>query len=101
MNELIQYIKKNVNGRKQKIGVMCGVFDKDNHAVYIGWSKVNMKAGDKFEAKKGLSIARERTKATSEKSIPTLPTSIKKPMSLFQTRCTKYFKEIPLGFTLV
>ena len=91
MNELIEYVKKNVNGRKQKVGVLYGCVTPNN-GIGIGWSKTNIKKNDAFDPVKGLELAKNRSKAMSITALPMLPSSMKTPVKNFEKRCLRYFK---------
>jgi hypothetical protein len=97
MNELVEYVRKNVKGQRCKVGVLYA--SVTGSLVCIGWSKTNMKAGDKFDPKKGIELAKNRSKVTSLKFLPPLPTSMKTPMKKFENRCMKYFKKSFLNLT--
>jgi hypothetical protein len=99
MKELIEYVRKNVKGQRRKVGVLYASVDPLNF-VRIGWSKTNMKAGDKFDPKKGIELAKNRSKAKSFKFLPVLPTSMKTPMKRFEDRCRRYFKNGIINLTL-
>lgn len=101
-NELIEYVRKNVNGKIQKVGVLYGWSEIGNVGdIKIGWSKVNTKMNDKFDPVKGLVLATNRSRATTLDTLPKLPSSMKNPVKRFEKRCLKYFKGKFLNFVLV
>ena len=87
-----QYVTKKIGGAKRKIGVIIGRIDPWNE-VRIGWSRVNINAGDEFDKARGYEIALARTNAV--KSIP-YPPSFVEEMSKFQARIKRYFKNAKL-----
>jgi len=86
--ELVEFIKKNINGRRQKVAVLYATVDNGN-VVRIGWSKTNTKLGDKFDKNLGLELAKERSRSNVNMIIPT---SIGKKYRNFKSRCARYFK---------
>lgn len=89
VKEIYQNIVKRVHGKRQKVAVLFGTQDNSGY-IHIGWSRVNIVHGDKFDAQKGLKLAVERAKAL--RFVPA-PHSIKKDLYAFQSRCFKYFKK--------
>jgi hypothetical protein len=76
--------------KDQRIGVLAATnnnIDPDN--VFIGWSLCNQSAGDKFDAKRGVEIAYERSRKCS---VAPIPMSIVQRYAAFKHRCNKYFK---------
>lgn len=86
--ELVEFIKKNVNGRRQKVAVLYAKLGSDN-IVRIGWSKTNTKLKDTFNKDVGLALARERSVLVQNAKVPT---SIGKKYRKFKSRCARYFK---------
>lgn len=95
--EIFEYITKNKNSRKQKIGIILGA--KYGDEIRFGWSKCNEKAGDTFDRVNGLNIARERaggvTFPITKEPIMNchLPSCMKRKMRQFAGRCIRYFKD--------
>ena len=89
MKQIHQFIIKNVNGQKRKVGVLVGRIDESG-TVRIGWSRANINRGDKFNKKYGMELASERTNA--EECVP-VPPSIVEDAYDFQDRCGRYFKD--------
>ena len=83
-----EYVKKSVAGRKRVVGVLVGTIDEAN-IVRIGWSRVNISAGDRFNKERGYGLAHERTKA--EEFVPA-PPSLETNLLGFHERCLRYFK---------
>lgn len=88
MNSIHTYI---YNKKNQPIGVLAAKpMTANPDLVYIGWSKVNRGAGDKFDKARGVDIAFSR----SEKgSIACIPDSIAQDYVQFADRCKRYFKD--------
>ena len=84
-----QYVKKNIKGRKQIVGILVGRMD-ENKQLHFGWSKTNISTGDIFDRKVGMDIAMERTKAT--KCVP-IPLSMIEDAMKFDKRCSRYFQD--------
>lgn len=93
--ELVEFIKKNVKGRRQKVAVLYAKLGSDN-IVRIGWSKTNTKLKDAFNKDVGLALAKERSMLVQNAKVPT---SIGKKYRNFKSRCARYFKGaiVPLG----
>lgn len=87
--DIFQYVWKNWHGKRQKVGVLYASRYGSYPNICIGWSKVALTKGDKFNLTKGLKIAKGRTKA-SLMVIP--PHSFYKDLYKFAARCDKYFK---------
>lgn len=85
-----EYIRERVpDKRKRPIGVIVGtVIDE---VIYVGWSKTNIKLGDKFDKKFGIDLALKRAKGLVD--TPKLPPQMKVQMREFQVRCLSYFKQ--------
>ena len=77
--------------KDQRIGVLAAT-SNDLHpdAVYIGWSLCNFSLGDRFDPKRGVQIAYERS---SKCSIAPFPMSLNDRYDAFKFRCEKYFKD--------
>jgi hypothetical protein len=94
--EIFEYIRRRKAGKTIKVGVVFGVALPDG--VKIGWSKCNIKSGDKFDAKEGLRLAYNRAmmnKIADKESVNGTPTPlcIKKQVRQFGARCVRYFKD--------
>jgi len=85
--ELIQYVRVNREHRIQKIGVLYATVV--NKRIKIGAAKVNEKAGDTFDAVRGLEIAKGKALLSEH---PHFALSLKKHFRRFEDRCTRYFK---------
>lgn len=91
-NELVEYIRKNVNGQRQRVGVLYATVEPNTTDILIGWSKVNTKAKDVFSPVVALNIAKQRSYAKNVYTLPQMPSSIKKDVKQFEKRCLRYFK---------
>jgi len=97
-NEIFEYIRRNRNGKKCKVGLIVGRFV--NNKIYVGWSKTNLKAKDKFDYTTGLNIACLRMPmsnnvylgATEELIKTPAPADIKNQLRKFSARTVRYFK---------
>lgn len=92
MSELIEYIK---NGHGNRIGVVVARI-LSNGKIGIGWSKVNIKAGDRFNKNIGWSIAYNRCGDSANPPYPTnkcIPTKVKRVCDRMFVRSEKYFKQ--------
>jgi hypothetical protein len=78
-----------VKERRQKVGIMLGTI-KDGK-ILIGWSKANLKVGDRFNKNEGMSLAEAR--AIKLSPAPKLPLCMRRKMINFETRCLRYFKD--------
>ena len=87
--EIFEYITKNKNNRKQRIGIILGA--KYGDEIRFGWSKCNTKLGDAFDKAEGLKIARNR--AGNLVAMPKLPSCMKRRARQFSGRCIRYFKD--------
>jgi hypothetical protein len=83
-----QYIKGEVKGAEQNVGVLVGCIDGYG-IVGIGWSKVAHSRGDKFNRERGLEIAKGRMMTEV-----TVPYSLKDDTLKFMRRCKRYFKDM-------
>lgn len=84
-----QIVRQKVKGRNQKVAILVGRMDNDGF-IKLGWSRVNVAAGDKFDAAKGRSLALDRTYA---KETVAPPNSLFDDMVRFNKRCQRYFKD--------
>lgn len=87
-SEIFEYIRRRKNGKTIKVGVIIGV--KEGKAVKIGWSKCNVKVGDKFDPDFGVKMAKDR--AISANVGQPAPLCIQKQIRQFGARCARYFK---------
>lgn len=79
-----------LNNKRQRIGVFAAtVNDLNPTEIYIGWSKCNGSAGDRFDSKMGVEIAYERSRKCS---VAPIPMSMSHRYDAFIHRCQKYFK---------
>lgn len=79
-----------LDNKDQRIGVLAAVSnDLNPDIVYIGWSLCNFSLGDRFDPKRGVEIAYERSRKCSASGIPM---SIFDRYQAFKFRCQKYFK---------
>lgn len=85
--EIFEYIRRRKGGKTVKVGVVFAV--KVDDAVKVGWSKANIKAGDKFDSLLGLQYALNR--AMKPDNVPT-PNCIRKQLRCFGARAVRYFK---------
>lgn len=86
---IFETIKKSVHGRKQKVGLIMGI--NDDGVIKIGWSKTNLKLGDKFNADVGRELAMNRILGIEK--FPTLPLCMGTRIRNFEGRCLRYFKD--------
>ena len=90
---IFEYIKERVTGMKglQKVGVIVGFVSNGGSTIRIGFSKANLKAGDKFDLEYGIDLAIER----ACKWVPSvkLPVHLVGMMKQFEERCLKYFQQ--------
>lgn len=77
------------NKKGQSIGVLAAAAAPDG-TVMVGWSKANIKAGDRFDKAKGKSIAYRRSFLQRDCAVPQ---SLFAPYVRFVTRCEGYFKD--------
>lgn len=76
--------------KHQRIGVFAATTNElYPNEVFIGWSKCNESAGDRFDSKRGVEIAYERSRKCS---IAPTPFSMQHRYEAFRYRCQKYFK---------
>lgn len=75
--------------RKQVVGVLLA-HAKENGIVTIGWSLAATTRGDKFDKEVGLKIAKERTMARHEL---TIPHTVRKHLPRFEHRCRRFFRD--------
>lgn len=90
---IFEYIKERVTGMKglQKVGVIVGFVSDGESTIRIGFSKANLKAGDKFDLEYGIDLAIQR----ACKWVPSveLPIHLVGMMKQFEVRCLKYFQQ--------
>lgn len=93
---IFEYIRRRHHGKTHKVGVILGIFD--GKAVKIGWSKCNVRIGDKFDKQVGLKLALNRalnralpSPLPKKITVPT-PDCIRHQIRNFGARCAKYFK---------
>jgi len=87
--EIFEYIRRRHHGKTLKVGIIIGIKDKD--VIRIGWSKVNLKAGDKFDFAVGIDKAKDRA-MSSDYRVPA-PNCIRRHLRQFGARTVRYFKE--------
>lgn len=76
--------------KQQRVGVFAATTnDRYPNEIFIGWSMCNFSAGDRFDSKRGVEIAYERSRKCS---IAPLPMSMQHRYDAFRFRCQKYFK---------
>jgi hypothetical protein len=87
---IYEYIRRRYKGKFQKIGVIYG--NVHDGVIKVGWSKCNLKSGDKFNPQIGLEIAEKRTIQTdSYRTNP--PPCIRRQLRRFGSRCIRYFQQ--------
>lgn len=85
-----KHLKEYIRDRKgNKVGLIIGFVHKN--MIVVGWSKANLKAGDKFDHAYGMNLALNR--ALSVIPTPELDPSLKSQMREFQMRCLRYFQD--------
>ena len=82
---ILEYVRERRKGKEQKVGVLLA--ERKGDKVFTGWSRCNLKEGDKFDQEQGINIAHVRL--THDDYVPQ---SMQKKMRRFQKRCSKYFK---------
>ena len=97
-------MKNNINGihayvynsKRHPVGVLAAQPSEANpREVIIGWSKCNASAGDRFDRKRGVAIAYERSATGSMQDIPE---SMSNQYEQFNERARRYFSDkIVLG----
>ena len=86
-NTLIEYVRVARGSRKgQPRGVVVATA-----AGCVGWSYVNLKAGDTFDKERGLQIALARCKGLTNKQVPYDVAPVIRKMVI---RSEKYFKQV-------
>jgi len=95
---ILQYIKRTVNGRKQRVGIVVAVKDDDGQIQY-GWGLARVKPSkqkpqmgiDKFNVNRGMDIAfgRIEAKIPVQDAPVTVASMIRKT---FEARAKKYFR---------
>lgn len=94
--EIFEYIRKRKGGKVVKVGIVFGTVVKDGEGplapqvIKIGWSKCNLKMGDKFDLLMGLQHALNRAMKPDG---TTTPLCIKDQIRRFSSRCVRYFKD--------
>ena len=85
-----EYVKDMDDNR---VGVFVGIGVCDS-GFDIGWSKVNVNAGDVFDKHEGLAIAINRAQESKpyDQKIAEVPDSLLEYYQYFQGRCQRYFK---------
>jgi hypothetical protein len=91
-NQIHQYVKKVINGHRQTVGLMLAQKDEGG-VVRIGWSKVAVTKGDRFDKERGMQIAEGRINSNKSLSNVVFPRSMEKDLANFQKRCDRYFKD--------
>jgi hypothetical protein len=80
-----------LDNKDQRIGVLAATAnDCRPETVFIGWSLCNFSLGDRFDPKRGVEIAYERSRKCSAAPIPM---SLVERYEAFKFRCQKYFKD--------
>lgn len=92
MNNNIKGIHAYVyNSKRHPVGVLAAQPSMaDANEVIIGWSKCNTSAGDRFDKKRGVEIAYERSAARSTQHIPD---SMLDQYNQFVSRSRRYFRD--------
>ena len=91
-HEIFEYIRRRKGGKNHKVGIVWGTVVGDNKVIKIGWSKCNLKAGDVFNAKQGMELAKSRAYNETPTTTP-IPICIHKQIRQFGARCVRYFKD--------
>lgn len=93
-NVIEQYVKKNVNGKRQHVGILTATTDGDG-TIHFGWSKASVTKGDIFDPQlaREIAIGRLSTSLRGKPITDAFPRSMKKEMFRFQDRCKRYFKD--------
>lgn len=87
-NELIEYVR---NDKGNPIGVVVASLTNDKK-IGIGWSKVNIKAGDVYKKERALQIARDRiNKGIGHLVI--IPFAVRPIFKKMVNRSEKYFRK--------
>lgn len=86
MTSIRQYIYRNRNGHRQKVGLLFGSTIKNR--IVIGFSLCS--AVDKFDKDKALAIAVGRALSARTQDCPP---SIEKVAGEFAERCIRYFRD--------
>jgi len=81
---LVQYVTSRKHGRTAVVVATC-----EGKLIKIGWSAVNVKAGDKFDKERAIRIALSRTNAVAQMNIPR---RVSKLIGEMIPRAQKYFK---------
>ena len=92
-------MKNNINGihayvynnKRHPVGVLAAQpSTAKSSEVIIGWSKCNASAGDRFDKKRGVEIAYQRS---ATRSYLDIPDSMIQDYYLFLNRATRYFSD--------
>ena len=79
-----------LDNKNQRVGVFAATTnDFHPNEIFIGWSKCNESSGDRFDSKRGVEIAYQRS---AKCSIAPVPVSMQHRYEAFRHRCKKYFK---------
>jgi hypothetical protein len=87
--ELFEYIKERRRKRDQKVGLLYAKVCSDG-VVRVGWSRVNISAGDIYDHQRASDIVLGRIESHKH---PAPPQSIRKQYDYFYIRCKRYFKD--------
>jgi len=87
-HEIWEYIRRRKGGKVFKVGAIAGTRIGDT--IKIGWSKCNLKCGDKFDAEKGIDMAFNR--AEGRTTMTPAPLCVQSQVRQFGARCVRYFK---------
>ncbi len=86
---ILSYVRPNRGKhRNEPIGVLLASTNDDNKVV-ISWSLTNIKANDRFDKEKGISMALGRIDTGTNAAIPHL---VRKMLPQFIHRSSRYFK---------
>ena len=81
---LVQYTTSRKHGRTGVVVATC-----EGKLIKIGWSAVNIKAGDRFDKDRAIRIALSRTNAAAPENIPN---RVVKLIGEMLPRAQKYFQ---------
>lgn len=89
MDNIFEYVYDN---RNQPVGVVAAVVNPaEPKHVFIGWSRCNRSAGDKFDKSRGLQIALDRALVRGGNTV--VPDSLAERVEHMKRRAQKYFKD--------
>lgn len=89
MENIYEYVYDN---RNQPVGVVAAVISPDDPtSVYIGWSRCNRSAGDRFDKSRGVQIALDR--ALTKGGNTPVPDSLTERVDHMKRRAQKYFRD--------